>query len=51
MPEIKCPNCGKEFEINETSYADISQQIRDAEFSKELEARLHSLEEVNKLKS
>ena len=51
MPEIKCPNCGKTFKIDETSYADISRQIRDAEFNKDLESRLHSLEEMNKLKT
>ena len=51
MPEIKCPNCGKAFTIDETSYADISRQIRDAEFNKDLESRLHSLEEMNKLKA
>lgn len=51
MPEIKCPNCGKTFKIDETSYADISRQVRDAEFNKDLEERLHSLEEVNKIKA
>lgn len=51
MSEIKCPNCGKTFKIDETSYADISRQIRDAEFNKDLESRLHSLEEMSKLKT
>ncbi|MBR3204082.1 DUF2130 domain-containing protein [Candidatus Saccharibacteria bacterium] len=51
MPEIKCPNCGKTFKIDETSYADISRQIRDAEFNQELESRLHSMEEINRVKA
>ncbi len=51
MSEIKCPNCGKTFKIDESSYADISRQIRDAEFNSELESRLHSLEETSRLKS
>ncbi|MBQ7802424.1 DUF2130 domain-containing protein [Candidatus Saccharibacteria bacterium] len=45
MSEIKCPNCGKTFKIDESSYAEISRQVRDAEFNKSLEERLHSLEE------
>lgn len=51
MSEIKCPNCGKTFKIDESSYADISRQIRDAEFNSELESRLHSIEETSRLKS
>ncbi|MBR3180608.1 DUF2130 domain-containing protein [Candidatus Saccharibacteria bacterium] len=51
MPEIKCPNCGKTFKIDETSYADIARQVRDQEFNKDLESRLHSQEETSKLKA
>jgi len=39
MPEIKCPNCGEVFQVNETGYEKIARQIRDIEFSKELERR------------
>lgn len=36
MNEIKCPNCGKEFKIDEMEYESIVKQIRDHEFLKEL---------------
>ena len=39
MHEIKCPNCGQVFQVDETGYAQIVQQIRDAEFNKELSRR------------
>ena len=37
MNEIKCPNCGTIFQINETDYDKIVKQVRNNEFSKELE--------------
>lgn len=36
MQEIKCPNCGEVFQIEESGYAQIVQQVRDREFQKEL---------------
>ena len=39
MQEIKCPHCGKVFQVDETGYAQILQQVRDQEFTKELERR------------
>ena len=45
--EIKCPNCGKVFTIDEASYAEIQNQVRNNEFNRELEARIHALQEVN----
>ena len=39
MAEIKCPHCGEVFRVDETEYAQIVRQVRDAEFQKELEAR------------
>ncbi|MBQ6421698.1 MAG: DUF2130 domain-containing protein [Clostridia bacterium] len=39
MQEIKCPNCGKVFQVDESGYAQIMQQVRDKEFEKELERR------------
>ena len=44
MHEIKCPNCGTVFKIDETSYADILSQVRGQEFDKALEERLHLFE-------
>lgn len=39
MQEIKCPNCGEVFVVDESGYAQIVQQVRDKEFAKELERR------------
>lgn len=39
MNEIKCPNCGKVFHVDESGFADIVKQVRDDEFSKELSNR------------
>ena len=39
MHEIKCPNCGQVFQVDETGYTQIVQQIRDSEFEKELKLR------------
>jgi len=36
MNEIKCPNCGEEFSIDENYYNKIVKQIRDKEFAKEI---------------
>lgn len=39
MSEIRCPHCGEVFQVDETEYAQIARQVRDAEFQRELEAR------------
>ncbi|MBR6800947.1 MAG: DUF2130 domain-containing protein [Eubacteriaceae bacterium] len=39
MQEIKCPNCGEVFQVDETGYAQIARQVRDKEFEKELDRR------------
>lgn len=45
MQEIKCPNCGEVFVVDESGYAQIVQQVRDKEFEKELDRREKSFEE------
>ncbi len=45
--EIKCPNCGKMFAIDESSYAEIQNQVRNNEFNHELELRLHAIKEAD----
>ena len=45
MQEIKCPNCGTIFKIDESGYAQIVQQVRDREFDAELKRREHELEQ------
>ena len=42
MQEIKCPNCGTVFQVDESEYAQI---LRDDEFKKELEYRAKDLVE------
>ena len=39
MPEIKCPNCGEVFQIDESNYDSIVKQVRDHEFNEELARR------------
>ena len=50
MAEIKCPNCGKVFSVDETDYANIVNQIRNTEFHSEVESRLQEIEEQRKTK-
>ncbi len=51
MSEIKCPNCGKTFKIDENSYADIVRQVRDNEFDADIEKKIHDATEVLHAKS
>ena len=39
MPEIKCPKCGEVFTVDESGYAAIIGQVRNAEFDKEVRER------------
>lgn len=39
MNEIKCPHCGKVFQVDESGFADIVKQVRDGEFQRELAKR------------
>lgn len=43
MQEIKCPNCGEVFVVDESGYTQIVQQVRDKEFDKELRRREEEL--------
>lgn len=45
MKEIKCPHCGKVFNVDEADYASIVSQVKNQEFHDELEARLRQAEE------
>lgn len=44
MNDIRCPNCGTAFKIDETGYADILKQIRDHEFDEQITKRLELAE-------
>lgn len=39
MNEIKCPHCGEVFSVDESDYAALLQQVRDAEFKKAVAER------------
>ncbi len=47
MPEIKCPNCGEVFSVDENDYAQIVSQIKDKAFKEELDERIKN-ELINK---
>ena len=51
MNEIKCPKCGKVFQIDETSYETILKQVRDNEFNKQINAReeQYKVEKANEI--
>ena len=40
MQDIHCPECKKAFKIDEAGYADIVKQVRDSEFTQQLNERL-----------
>lgn len=48
MQEIKCPNCGKTFNLDEAGYADILNQVRNEAFDKALNDRLVLAEQDKK---
>lgn len=52
MNEIRCPNCGTVFKIDENEYQSIVKQIRDKEFEKEiiLRDKQHELDKENSIK-
>ena len=45
MKEIKCPNCGSMFTVDEADYASIVSQIKNAEFNEEIERRMAEMSE------
>ena len=44
MNEIKCPNCGTVFKIDEKQYDSIVKQVRDSEFKNEIATRQEQYE-------
>ncbi len=48
MHEIRCPHCGKTFNIDEAGYADILKQVRDETFDKVLHERMELAEREKK---
>ena len=52
MQDIHCPECKKAFKIDEAGYADIVKQVRDSEFTEQLNERLDiaEKEKINAVK-
>ena len=48
MNEIKCPNCGTVFKIDEKQYDSIVKQVRDSEFKNEIALRQEQYENDKK---
>ena len=46
MQEIKCPNCGKTFVVDDSGYAQIARQVRDSEFDRALRQRERDIAEA-----
>ncbi len=40
MSDIKCPHCGEVFTVDETEYARIVKQVRDAEYERDIAERV-----------
>lgn len=48
---LKCPNCKATFEVDESHYAALLAQVKNAEFEKEVQSRLDEITELQKAKS
>ena len=51
MNEIKCPNCGEVFRVNESQYSELLAQVRTTEFDKEIHARIEQALALEKQKA
>ena len=51
MNEIKCPNCGEVFTVNESQYSKLLAQVRTTEFDKEIHARIEQALALEKQKA
>ena len=49
--EIKCPNCGEVFTVNESQYSELLAQVRTTEFDKEIHARIEQALALEKQKA
>lgn len=50
MKDIKCPNCGTTFQVDDSFYAAILEQVRTSEFNKEISRRIADIKEQFKSK-
>ena len=45
MYEIKCPKCGEVFQVEKAAYAEIVEQVRNEQFSTDLDERVRAVRE------
>ncbi len=50
MKELKCPQCGSVFSVDEADYASIVSQVKTQEFDIEVKARLEDIQKQNKMR-
>jgi hypothetical protein len=50
MKELKCPQCGSVFTVDEADYASIVNQIKNQEFDAEVKLRLEEIEKQHEVK-
>lgn len=50
MKELKCPQCGSVFSVDEADYASIASQVKTQEFEAEIKSRLDEIEKQNATK-
>ena len=47
MNQIKCPNCGEVFTVDQSNYADILSQVRNEAFHLEVEAKTEQIKQLH----
>lgn len=50
MKELKCPQCGSVFTVDEADYASIVSQVKTQEFDAEVKSRLEEIQKQNEVK-
>ncbi|WP_299229790.1 DUF2130 domain-containing protein [uncultured Bacteroides sp.] len=50
MKELKCPQCGSVFSVDEADYASIVSQVKTQEFDAEIKARLAEIQKQSEVK-
>lgn len=50
MKELKCPKCGNVFTVDESDYAALLGQVKNAEFERELTRRVQEMEQTQKVR-
>ena len=50
MKELKCPQCGSVFTVDEADYASIVSQVKTQEFDAEVKSRLEEIQKQNEVR-